>query len=120
MGATTLDLTFARGDQGAEQLQAVIDEVLAELGDPSSEAADAARAADLNPDDVSGAAVEVREGGQGAEPLLTTIVVGIAIHAGSKIAESLWLEVLWPRLRRRLGTRAVGEARSRSVQGEES
>jgi hypothetical protein len=29
MGATTLDLTFARGDQGAEQLQAVIDEVLA-------------------------------------------------------------------------------------------
>ena len=34
-------------------------------------------------------AVEVREGRQGAEPILTTILVGIAVKAGSTVAETL-------------------------------
>jgi hypothetical protein len=69
---------------------------------------------------MSGAAVQVREDAQGAVPFLTEILIGIAINAGTKAAEKLWTQVLWPRVKRRLGTRAVGEARSRSVQGEES
>ena len=32
--------------------------------------------------------------------------------AGSKVAESLWKDVLWPRIRRRLGVRALGAQRT--------
>src|SRR5437763_841460 len=42
-------------------------------------------------------------------PVLTTILIGIAVKAGSTVAESLWREVIWPQLRRRLGTRVLGD-----------
>jgi hypothetical protein len=114
MDGAVIDLTFRRGDQGAEQLQEVIDEVLAELADPSSEAAEAARAAGMDVEEMSGVAVQVREDAQGAVPFLTEILIGIAINAGTKAAEKLWTQVLWPRVKRRLGTRALGEATSGS------
>jgi len=99
---------YERGDASADQLQGVVDDVLEQLTQPDSEAATAARAAGLEPAGHAAAAVEIREGAQGAEPVLTTIVVTIAVTAGSKVAETLWDEVLWPRLRRRLGVRALG------------
>ena len=45
------------------------------------------------------ARAEVTDSEHGAEPILTTIIVGIAVSAGSKVAESLWKDVLWPRIR---------------------
>lgn len=99
---------FARGDAAAAEIQATVDEVLEQLGDPASEAANAARAAGIGSDQLTGVRIEVREGAQGAEPVLTTILVGIAVKAGSTVAETLWREVIWPRLRRRLGTRVLG------------
>lgn len=110
---------YERGDASAEQLQEVVDEVLEQLAAPDSDAARAARQAGLKPSDISAAGVRVREGEQGAEPVLTTIVVGIAVGAGSKVAETLWEEVLWPRLRRRLGARALG-ARTAAAEDEPS
>jgi hypothetical protein len=109
MQAVTLHKEFRRGDASADQLQEVVDQVLAELKEPDSEAARAARAAGLERPDLAGAEVQVREGQQGAEPVLTTILVGIIISAGSKVAESLWKDVIWPRIRRRLGWTAVKE-----------
>src|SRR5690349_12188548 len=117
MEPVTLQKEFRRGDASAEQLQEVVDEVLAELRAPDSEAADAARAAGLDGPDLAGARVQVAEGQQGAEPVLTSIIVGIIISAGSKVAESLWKDVLWPRIRRRLGWTAVKEEVEKS--GEE-
>lgn len=99
---------YQRGDASAAQLQEVVDEVLRQLSEPDSEIAAQARTAGLESADLSGVRVEVREAEQGAEPILTTIVVGIAVAAGSRIAETLWDEVIWPRLRRRLGARALG------------
>ena len=101
--------TFRRGDTTAQELQQVVDKVLAELAEPDSEAARNARAAGVRLEDLGDARVQIREGEQGAEPILTTILVGIAISAGSKVAESLWKDILWPRLRRRLGAKALGE-----------
>lgn len=99
---------FERGDATATEIQDVAREVLAELREPGSEASAAAVAAGLEPTDVADARAEVNDGEHGAEPVLTTIVVGIAVSAGSKVAESLWKDVLWPRIRRRLGARALG------------
>jgi hypothetical protein len=88
--------------------------VLAELSDPASEAAGAAAQAGIDPSAVSEAAVHVREGGQGLDPVLTPIIIGITVSTGSKVAEALWKDILWPRLRRRLGVRAVGEAQEKA------
>jgi hypothetical protein len=52
----------------------------------------------------------VVEGEQGAEPILTSIIVGIVSAAGARAAESLWVDVLWPRIRRKLGADALGPA----------
>ncbi|MGH3937491.1 MAG: hypothetical protein ACRDTG_02480 [Pseudonocardiaceae bacterium] len=100
---------YQRGDASAAELQDVVDGILGQLEEPDSDVAHAARAAGLEPAELSGASAEIREGAQGAEPILTTIVVGITVAAGSKIAETLWTEVIWPRLRRRLGAKAIGE-----------
>ncbi|MFN2494642.1 MAG: hypothetical protein ABR608_01865 [Pseudonocardiaceae bacterium] len=110
---------YQRGDASAEALQEVVDEVLEQLAEPDSEVARAARAAGLQPGELSGVSAEVREGAQGAEPVLTTIVVSIAVAAGSKVAGTLWDEIIWPRLRRRLGVKALG-ARSAAPEEERS
>jgi hypothetical protein len=100
---------FGRGDAGADEIQASVDEILAQLADPGSEVAEAARAAGIEPGDLGEVTVDVREDRQGAEPLLTAILVGIAVKAGSTAVESLWRVVIWPRLRRRLGAGVLGE-----------
>ena len=99
---------FERGDATATEIQDVAREVLAELREPGTEASAAAEATGLDPADLTEARADVTDGEHGAEPILTTIVVGIAVSAGSKVAESLWKDVLWPRIRRRLGARALG------------
>jgi hypothetical protein len=107
--STTVEWRFARGDATAHELQSVVDEVLAQLTDPSSEAARAARRAGAEPAELSAATVRVREGEHGAEPLLTTILVGIAVSAGSRVVETFWTDVIWPQVRRRLGVAALGK-----------
>ena len=108
MPAEMAQWRFERGDATATEIQDVAREVLAELREPSSEASAAAATAGLNPAALVDARAEVTDGEHGLEPILTTIVVGIAVSAGSKVAESLWKDVLWPRIRRRLGARALG------------
>jgi len=104
MAWVTSEQRYQRGDASAAQLQEVVDEVLEQLAEPDGDVCNSVRAAGLEPAELSGVRAEVREGEQGAEPVLTTIVVA----AGSKVAETLWNEVIWPRLRRSLGVKALG------------
>jgi hypothetical protein len=99
---------FRRGAVGAEPINDVAQEVLAELAMPGSEAIRAADRAGIDSAWLAGTRVEVAEGEQGVEPILTTIVVSIAATAGSKVVESIWTDVLLPRIRRRLGADALG------------
>ena len=112
MSAEMATWRFQRGDATATEIQDVMQEVLAELREPGTEANAAARNAGLDPGVLTDARADVTDGEHGAEPILTTIIVGIAVSAGSKVAESLWKEVLWPRIRRRLGVRALGTAKT--------
>lgn len=104
-----VELTFRRGDASADELQAVVDEVLAELAVPGSEADSNARDVGLEPGNLGPAAVTVREGEQGADPFTVSIIVSIAVSAGSVVAKSIWTDVIWPRIKRRLGVRALEE-----------
>ncbi|HWM03107.1 MAG TPA: hypothetical protein VNP92_12320 [Actinophytocola sp.] len=102
---------FMRGEggQSAASINSVAREVLAELADPGSAASSAAAGAGLERTRVLDARAEITEGEHGLEPVATTILVGIAVSAGSKVAETLWTKVLWPRISRRLGVDALGE-----------
>jgi hypothetical protein len=108
MEQQTVYWRFERGDAGADEIQSSVDEILAQLTDTTSEASGAARAAGIELGGLEGVTIQVREGRHGAEPILTTILISIAAKAGSTVAETLWREVIWPRLRRRLGARALG------------
>ncbi|MHA6628072.1 hypothetical protein ACU61A_21750 [Pseudonocardia sichuanensis] len=99
---------FERGSASAFSIEEVAREILAELDEPTSEASAAAERAGLRRADLVGARADVTEAEHGADPFLTPIIVGIVVAAGSKIAETLWTEVLWPRIRRRLGADALG------------
>jgi hypothetical protein len=77
-----------------------------------------ARRAGAESADLAGVTVRVREGAQGAEPILTAILVGIAISAGSKVAETLWTSVIWPYVRRRLGAAVDGRVDRDEASGE--
>ena len=109
MDSSTIALRFARGDAGADQIQAAVDDIVAELKNPTSEAATAVREAGIDLQDVVDVEVDVEEGGQGLEPFLTPILIGITVSVGSKVAETLWKEVIWPRLRRHLGVNVLHE-----------
>lgn len=108
MARSTLHLRYLHGDASGEDLKTVVDEVLEELADPNTEAAMEARIAGLDYPQLEGASVSVDEEQQGAEPILTTILIGITVTAGSHVAERLWDDVIWPRVKRRLGGRALG------------
>src|SRR6478735_5412187 len=107
---------FERGE--ATAIETVAREVLLELREPGSEAWTAAQRVGLDPAALVDARTEVNDGEHGAEPVLTTILVGIAVSAGSKAAESLWTDVLWPRIRRRLGVRALGTEKATKTAAE--
>ena len=104
---TGVELRYQRGDASADEIQEVVDEVLRELAVPDSEAALEALAAGFDPGQLAGARVTVREGAQGAEPFLTAVLVGIVVSLGSKAAEAFWQEILWPRIKTRLGATAL-------------
>lgn len=106
---STNELRFFYGEASGDELQAVVDEVLLELRDPGSEAAQQARQAGLDPHLLASADISVREEQQGLDPLLTTVLVGITVEVGSHVAKKFWDEVVWPRIRRRLGAKAVGD-----------
>jgi hypothetical protein len=113
----TSQLRFRHGDASAVELQAVVDEVLAELRDQASEAAEQAQRAGLDAEAVAAASINVREEQQGLDPLATTILVTIAPGLGSHMAIQLWDQVIWPRLRRRLGAKALREVASIPASG---
>jgi hypothetical protein len=102
-----VELRFSREEAGAAELQGVIDEVIAELDDSSSESAKLAREAGLDPGELGDADVSVAEEAQGVEPV-TMIIVAVAGSFGGEVAKTLWREVIWPRVKRRLGVAAVG------------
>jgi hypothetical protein len=104
-----VELRFRRGQVGAGELQSAVDEILAELRDPESEAAAAATTAGLDAEELAATQVTVREEGQGIDPITTAILVGVATNLASQAATQLWGDVIWPLLKRRLGAQAVGD-----------
>jgi hypothetical protein len=90
-------------------LQQTIDEVLAELSDPSSELAQQASGEGLDPAQLGAATVTVEETEQGIAPLVAAIVVGIVVEAGKDGMIVAWKKIIAPQIEKRRGGLALGE-----------
>lgn len=108
MTVDVAELRFRRGQVGARPLQDEAKAVLAELNDPTSEAAEAARREGLDIDQIRAARITIEEEGQGVEPL-TTILVTIGVAVGKSVALKVWEKLIWPRVERKFGVKALGE-----------
>ena len=112
MATEVTTIKFKRDQAGARELQMAIDEVLTELADPESDSSELARSAGLNADELSQATISVDEPKEGIEPVSTTIAVGILVGVGAHIANKFWDDVIWPRIKVKLGAKAVGERKA--------
>lgn len=108
MVAGSFVLRCRRGQAGGRELQAEAEAVIAELADPASDAAESARQAGLDPAQVRGTSTAIVEEQQGFDPVTTTILVTIATELGVHVAKTVWDRVIWPRLERKFGVRALG------------
>lgn len=84
---------FERGNMSPRELQRLLDAAVAEL--PANVR-----------DGITEARVRVDE--EGVEPA-SAIIIGIAIKAGSHVAEKVFDELIWPRLKGKLDDDSLGE-----------
>jgi hypothetical protein len=109
MSDQSIELRFTRGSVDAATLESFLAEVLAEFGEHDSHDADWASEHGIDAQAVAESNARVREEAHGLEPISTTVLVTIGTGLGLKILESLWDDVLWPRLRRKFGADALGD-----------
>jgi hypothetical protein len=112
---TTVELIFERGDASAEEIADAVADILADSDQADGDLAKRAAEAGLDPAQLPELRITVREGAQGLEPILTSIIIGIAARAGSSVAEAFWTKVIWPQVRRRLGARSLLSRTAKSV-----
>jgi predicted TIM-barrel fold metal-dependent hydrolase len=86
----------------------VVDETIADLRDPTDVIARRARELGLDPAQISNAGVQIEEDRQGADPIFTMIVVTLGVNVAAHVLTTIWDDLLWPRIKRRLGANAVG------------
>jgi hypothetical protein len=104
---TTVWLRYRRGVASAGEISAEVEEILVDLDNVDGELVRSTPEIGVECGDRAGIAITVREGGQGFDPVLTSIVVGVTVRATTEAAEAFWTKVVLPRLRRRLGPRVV-------------
>jgi hypothetical protein len=95
------------GKGNVEDIEAEISSIMAELADPASEPAQSAADAGLDPADMSGAQVAVAKESKGFGPV--AIVIAIAVPVAAHIVNKFWDDVIWPRIKDRLGADSVGK-----------
>jgi hypothetical protein len=106
-GENKLKLRFSAGEVAAENLETEISSILSEFADPESDATLSAIAAGLSPAAMKGAQATVKKEAKGFAPVAILIVIAapVAVHTIDKF----WDDVIWPRVRSRLGSDALGK-----------
>ena len=105
------ELTYARGELSAEQLQQEIARFWAELKESQElqeeVAAQGNNMATLR-DIESATAIKVRLDSSGTDPASVVLIVALAPSA-NRALKDLWATILLPRIRRRWGDDAIGD-----------
>jgi hypothetical protein len=116
--ARSVSLRFRGGSADLKDLRTEISAALGELADPTCGLAERASVLGFSSAEFIGARADVSEDskGFGEVVLLITIVAPAATHALNKV----WDDLIWPRLKSRLGGDAVGEQENSGEKPESS
>jgi hypothetical protein len=101
-------LRFSAGSVAAADLEPEISSIIRELADPESAASRLATASGLVPADLADAPVTVSQSGKGFGAVV--ILIAITTSVGAHAVESYWDDVIWPRLKTKLGADSVGKS----------
>jgi hypothetical protein len=102
-----LALRYRSGAANIRDLQTEISSALKELGDPDSEIAYAASDFGLASDEFAQAEGSVNQEGKGFGDAI--ILIAIFAPAGNHALRNVWDDLIWPRIKSRLGADAIGD-----------
>jgi hypothetical protein len=102
-----LNLQYRPGAATIDDLQAEISSALRELGDPDSDLSRSASDLGITSDEFTRAEASVNQEGKGFGDVL--IVVAIFAPAVNHALRSVWDDLIWPRVKSRLGADAIGD-----------
>ncbi len=106
-----VELHFVAGAVSAEDVESCVSSILMELANPQSESSAMAAAAGLSPAELAGAQARATQNAKGFGPVLIIITISTAVAA--HIVEQFWDDVVWPRLKAKLGADSLGERESK-------
>ena len=104
-----LTLSFKRGQASADELQAIVDGILKDLRDPTTEVAARAKEEDLDSAEVGSATITVKETDQGFGPLVVAIVFAITTEVGKDAMMTAWKKIIAPQIEKRRDGLALGD-----------
>ncbi len=107
-----MKIEYAPGVLSAAEVHAALGSIWSDL-QADGDAADRLRAAGVLGEPLS-AVITVRPAASGIDPLTVALIVAFAPTA-NHLAQSLWDELLLPRLRRDTGSDSLGEERRRET-----
>lgn len=105
-GQTRLNLRYEPGAVSIDDLQAEISSALEELADPDSDLARAASGIGIATGEFAGAEGSVDQEGKGFGDVI--ILITIFAPAANHAIRNVWDEIIWPRIKSRLGADAIG------------
>jgi hypothetical protein len=100
-------LRFKAGEADLDDLRAEIASALRDLADPTSSLASQASAYGFDSVEFTGAESSVTEDAKGFGPIL--ILVAILTPSATHAINKVWDDLIWPRIKSRLGADALGE-----------
>lgn len=101
-----LNLRYQPGAVNIDDLQAEISSALEELADPGSDLAQVASGLGIASSEFAGAEGSVDQEGKGFGDVI--VLIAIFAPAANHALRNVWDEVLWPRIKSRLGADAIG------------
>jgi hypothetical protein len=106
-GQQRMTVSYQSGRASIDDLQTELSEALTELATPGSELAVAAVALGAVPQDLTEAQGTISQQGKGfgAVIVLFTILAPVENH----ILRNIWDDLIWPRIKARLGADALGQ-----------
>jgi hypothetical protein len=103
----SVSFRFSKREVAVEKIEAEIRSVLSRLADPRSDVARSATAAGLEPTSLAKARATVTEEAKGFAPVAVVVVIFTPVAA--HIVDKFWDDVIWPRVKGRLGADALGK-----------
>jgi hypothetical protein len=104
----SVTLRFRSGAASVRDLQAEVSSALAELADPDSGLAQAAAGLGMAPHEFAGASGSVEQEGKGFGDVI--MIVAILAPAANHALRNVWDDLVWPKIKSRLGADALGHA----------